>query len=87
MLLIDAFANETQAFTIGELNVENRLDRVSFYGSVAITRDKAGLAFAKSLKETFDSIVLTLESEELPDQIEIVSPGQVDNPFGLPGPD
>lgn len=38
-----AYENETDSFTIGEMTVENRLDRISLYGSVDLTRDKVGL--------------------------------------------
>ena len=45
---MDYFQNESEVMIIkGEnhdLNIENRLDRVSLYGSVDITHDQAGLA-------------------------------------------
>ncbi len=33
------FANESDALAIGKLNIENRLDRVSLFGDVDLTRD------------------------------------------------
>ncbi len=37
-----AYENETDSFTIGAMTVENRLDRISIYGSLDITKDKEG---------------------------------------------
>jgi hypothetical protein len=49
---MDYFQNESEVMIIkGEnhdLNIENRLDRVSLYGSVDITHDAAGLALMQN---------------------------------------
>ena len=37
------YQNEAQSLGIDELTVENRLDRISVYGSIELTRDQAGL--------------------------------------------
>lgn len=83
---IQPFANDSEAVTIGELSVENQADRVSVFGSLDLTRDKAGLRHARALKAVLDSVVRALEAEEdLPDR---VAPSEapegsdtVDNPF------
>ena len=66
---MDYFQNESEVMIIkGEnhdLNIENRLDRVSLYGSVDITRDQEGLAQALRLKEVVDSMVSALNAEQL----------------------
>ena len=63
------FQNESEVMIIrGEnhdLNIENRLDRVSLYGSVDITRDAAGLEQALRLKGVLDSMVYVLNAEQL----------------------
>ena len=51
MSSIKPYQNEEESLAIGELTVENRLDRVSVYGSIDLTKDKAGLQQAKALKE------------------------------------
>lgn len=83
MKTLKPFANESDALAIGELNVENRLDRVSVYGNVDLTRDKAGLQQARDLKALVDRIVEALEAERnLPDQVAAPEPAQtVKNPF------
>lgn len=81
MSTIKPYANEADSVTIGDLTVENRLDRLELYGSLALTRDKQGLDLALELKSLLDAIVKVLESEELPDRIEIDPPDEVDNPF------
>ena len=62
------FQNESEVMIIkGEnhdLNIENRLDRVSLYGSVDITHDQAGLAQALRLKGVVDGMVSALSEEQ-----------------------
>jgi hypothetical protein len=78
---IQAFQNETESLTISELTIENRLDRVSIYGSVDITRDKQGLEYVLDIKRQIDAIAEYLEKEELPDRIEVARVKEVENPF------
>ena len=56
-------------------------DRVQLYGSLDITRDKKGLAHAKELLNLIEKVVKTLDGETLPDQVEILTPNTVANPF------
>lgn len=64
------YQNEEEPLAISDLTIENRLDRISVYGSVQLTRDKAGLQHAKALKELLDAVVAALESEKaLPDHV------------------
>ena len=37
------YQNEADAVEISDLKVENRLDRITIYGRIDLTRDKAGL--------------------------------------------
>lgn len=66
---MDYFQNESEVMIIkGEnhdLNIENRLDRVSLYGSVDITHDQEGLVQALRLKEVLDGMVSALNAEQL----------------------
>lgn len=78
---MNVFENESDAITIGGLSIENRLDRISIYGSLDLTRDKQGLQQALALKEIFDAVVFSLSSGELPEHIEIDAPTVVANPF------
>lgn len=75
------FQNETEAFTIGQMDIENRVDRVQFGGSLELTKDKAGLEKARQLKELVDKVVQALEAEDLPDVVTIKEAGTVANPF------
>jgi len=75
------FANETDSFSIGELTVENRLDRISIYGSIDITRDKEGLAHAETLQTLFNDIISSMKEGDLPDKISIKPADSVSNPF------
>lgn len=51
---MDYFQNESEVMILKgqshDLNIENRTDRVSLYGSVDITRDAQGLAQALRLR-------------------------------------
>ena len=80
---IQPYENEAESLAISDLTVENRVDRVSVYGSIELTRDKAGLEQAKALKEVIDAVVAALEAEKnLPNHISVKPTEKVKNPFG-----
>ena len=83
MKKIQPFANDSEAMSIGELTLENGTDKVAVYGSLDITRDKAGLKQALALKAIVDSIVKSLSQDKsLPDQVAPPeAPQQAKNPF------
>lgn len=77
------FADEETSVGIDDLTVENRTDRVSLYGSLEITRDRAGLERARRLQALLDRVVAVLraEDEALPARIAEEPGDEVDNPF------
>ena len=75
------YANESDEQEIGNLKIENRLDRVSLYGDLDITRDQTGLARARDLKVLIDGIVSALEGEKLPEKLAAPVVKKVKNPF------
>ena len=75
------YANESDEREIGNLKIENRLDRVNLYGDLDITRDQAGLAVARDLKAVIDEIVSVLEGEKLPEKVPAPVVKKVKNPF------
>jgi len=67
---------------IGGLTFENRVDRVSVYGSIDITKDKKGLEAAQKIAALLNAVVEQLSSEKLPESIP--PPKETDtvrNPF------
>lgn len=69
------FANESQALSLDGLSVENRLDRVSLFGNIDLTKDKSGLERARALKAVLDATVAALEAEpDLPDEVSPPEP-------------
>jgi hypothetical protein len=78
---IQPFQNEEEVVAISELTIENRLDRVSIYGSIDITRDKQGQEYLFELKRQIDAIAEQMKNEELPDRVEIAEVKEVDNPL------
>lgn len=77
-----AYENETDSLTIGAMTVENRLDRISIYGSLDITKDKDGLEYALKLKRIIDASIDALKrAKSLPEHIEILGTNTVENPF------
>jgi hypothetical protein len=78
---INPFQNESETLQISELTIENRLDRVSFYGSLDITKDKEGLANAQQLMDILGMVVMKLDGENLPDQVTVEPTDSVKNPF------
>ncbi len=78
---ISPFSNESEVLQINGLTVENRLDRVSIYGSIDFTLDKIGLGKARELLAVMEATVNALEGKNLPDVIGIDDPEAVKNPF------
>jgi hypothetical protein len=79
--IINPFQNESESLQIGDLTIENRVDRVSIYGSIDLTLDKEGLAKARQLKEILALTLAELEKAPLPDRISLAPADTVDNPF------
>jgi hypothetical protein len=76
------YANESDVIRIGELEIENRLDRVSITGDLVITKDQAGLALAKELQMLVGRVVKALEAEtQLPQTVDLKPVEIVNNPF------
>ncbi|MBB5191479.1 hypothetical protein HNQ50_002209 [Silvimonas terrae] len=75
------YANEADVLEIGGLTLENRLDHVSVYGSLDLTRDQAGLNAALTLQAALNQIVTTLQSATLPQHIAPPRISETDNPF------
>lgn len=76
------FDNQSQSLVIGQLTLENRLDRVSLYGNIDLTRDQVGLAAARALQAIINDVVRKLEQVEvLPAKLTVLAADTVDNPF------
>ena len=76
------YANEADVLRIGDLEIENRVDRVSFTGDLVLTKDKAGLAMARELQSLMERVVKTLEADkQLPQIVELKASVTVKNPF------
>ncbi|MBY0556554.1 MAG: hypothetical protein K2P77_05050 [Burkholderiaceae bacterium] len=76
------YANEAEVLTIGQLTLENRLDRITVYGDLDLTADQQGLAYARQLQQVLNAIVSTLEAQQLPLAVKPVAATTVANPFG-----
>lgn len=76
------YANEADVLTIGQLTLENRLDRVTIAGDLDLTADQQGLAYARQLQQLVNAIVTSLEAQQLPEHISTVAATTVANPFG-----
>jgi hypothetical protein len=75
------YANESDTFQLDDLTIENRLDRVSIFGSLDITCDQEGLIKAKELQLLLNTILTNLEKTALPEKICILPTETVNNPF------
>lgn len=75
------FQNESDCIQIGALIVENRVDRISIFGSIDLTRDKAGLAATRGLKKVIDATLVELEKADLSEKITLAGSESVENPF------
>lgn len=77
------YQNEAEELEVGDLKIENRLDRVTIYGRIDLTRDKAGLENARALKQLLDRVVSALEGDRsLPHRVAPPkAPVMKKNPF------
>ena len=75
------YANEADVLHIGELMVENSLDRITLSGDVDLTLDQAGLALARRLYALLGDVVARLDGQDLPEQLPPPAVQQVENPF------
>ncbi len=75
------FASEADVLHIGDLMVENRLDRITLSGDVDLTLDAAGLALARRLHALLGHIVGKMEGQDLPATLPAPDVQQVENPF------
>ena len=79
------FANEADVIGIGDLMLENRIDRITISGDVDLTADVSGLEHARRLHTVLGEIVAALEareaSGELPAQLPPPEVKTIDNPF------
>ena len=77
------FADDSVAIEVGDLKFENGRDRIACYGSLDLTRDKAGLALARQVQAVLASVVQALEADTaLPDAIPPPKKrGAMKNPF------
>lgn len=76
------YENESEVIRIGNLEVENRVDRVVLMGDLVLTKDKAGLELAKELQILAARVVKSLEKQKkLPDTVQVKPPVVVENPF------
>lgn len=75
------FANESEVLIFDDLNVENRLDRITLSGHLDLTRDQVGLQQARQLQALLGQIVAALESDDLPERLPPPQVEEIDNPF------
>ena len=79
------FQNETETDAIDELTIENRLDRVSIFGSIEITADEEGRSKVASLQLLLNRVMAELLKKdaagELPAKIVLDAATTVKNPF------
>jgi hypothetical protein len=75
------FANEADVLHVGNLTIENRIDRITLSGDVDLTLDKAGLAKAKQLHQLLGDVIANMEAMGPPDSLPPPDVKTVDNPF------
>ncbi|AKC70158.1 hypothetical protein [Pandoraea oxalativorans] len=78
------FANDADALSLGELNVENHTDHVVIFGNLELRRDAEGLRHARALKAVLDAVVNELADADLPAHAEMpagTTAKEVKNPF------
>lgn len=77
----EPFGNEEEVIYIDELTFENRTDRVSMYGSMNITLDKAGLDSITRLQDMLARLAEKMRSVDLPDHVDFIAPVKGESPL------
>jgi hypothetical protein len=75
------FANEADVLQVGNLTIENRLDRITLAGDIDLTRDQSGLAQATLLHRLLGEVAAALQAAPLPDRLPPPEVKTVANPF------
>jgi hypothetical protein len=75
------YANEADVLELGNLMIENRVDRITISGDIDLTMDQAGLAHAKALHLLLGDVVAKLEAQSLPETLPPPAVKTVPNPF------
>ena len=75
------YANESDVLYIGNLMIENRVDRITLSGDVDLTLDQVGLAQAKQMHRLLADVLEKLESGKLPKKLPPPVVTTVVNPF------
>lgn len=77
------FSEGSSSCSIGDLTIENGPDRIAVYGTLDLTRDRAGLALAEALGKYLAHVVAVLRADpHLPERIpDDPAPPTVTNPF------
>lgn len=75
------YENEADVVQVGNLMLENRVDRITISGDVDLTADRRGLEQARLLQDLLARVVASLEAKELPDTLPPPDVKSVDNPF------
>jgi hypothetical protein len=75
------YANESDVVEIGNLMLENRVDRITISGDIDLTLDQLGLAQARQLHRLLADVIDVLESQALPERLPPPVIKSVANPF------
>lgn len=75
------YANESDVVEIGNLMIENRVDRITLSGDIDLTRDVQGLQQARQLQRVLNDVVAVLASQNLPERLPPPDIDIVANPF------
>lgn len=75
------YANEADVLEVGNLSIENRLDRITISGDIDLTADRRGLQAARLLHDLLGQVVAALEARPLPDRLPPPGVQEIDNPF------
>ena len=75
------YGNESDVLNVGNLSIENRLDRITLSGDVDLTRDQAGLDHARRLHQLLAAVLGQLEGQQLPAALPRAAVKVVPNPF------
>lgn len=75
------YENEVDVVEVGQLMLENRLDRITLSGDVDLTADQRGLELARQLHALLGEVVASLEGKSLPATLPPPDVKTVSNPF------
>lgn len=82
-IAFDPFANDTSAFSIGEMTIENGTNKIVIMGTLEVPLTQEGLDMILPVQAVINGIMDKMTTSALPETFidDVEEGGEIDNPF------